>query len=270
MPGLSWSSRFYPEVARTAFRRQLIYRWANLAGLAANAFFGVVLSYVYLALYRSRASVSGFGALDTLRYLWLMQAITMVVLTFGWYDLLLTIRSGDVIADLSKPCDFFWYWFSREAGRSAYYLLFRAVPTYALGALLFGLGLPGGPTRWLALALTLLGGTALGITFRFLTNIAAFWLVEGRAAAGLLHTVALFCAGSYLPVAFFPPWLRAIADWLPFGGMLNVTGEVFTGRLAGAALLLALARQALWIVALIALARALTAAATRRVVVQGG
>jgi ABC-2 type transport system permease protein len=262
--------RFYLEVARTAFRRQLIYRWANLAGLAANAFFGVILSYVYLALYQTRASVAGFGALDTLRYLWMMQALTMVVLTFGWYDLLLTIRSGDVVADLSKPCDFFWYWFSREAGRSVYYVIFRGVPTYAIGAALFGLGLPGGPARWLAFGLSLLGGTALGITYRFLTNIAAFWLVEGRAAAGLLHTVALFCAGTYVPVAFFPLWLRALADWLPFSGMLNVTGEVFTGRLVAGALVLAIARQALWIVALVALARALTAAATRRVVLQGG
>jgi len=262
--------RFYLEVARTAFRRQLIYRWANLAGLAANAFFGVILSYVYLALYQTRASVAGFGALDTLRYLWMMQALTMVVLTFGWYDLLLTIRSGDVVADLSKPCDFFWYWFSREAGRSAYYLIFRGLPTYAIGALLFGLGLPGGPAHWLAFGVTLLGGTALGISYRFLTNIAAFWLVEGRAAAGLLHVIALFCAGSYLPLAFFPPWLRTLADWLPFGGMLNVTGEVFTGRLVGVALLLAIARQVLWIGALIALARVLTATATRRVVVQGG
>jgi ABC-2 type transport system permease protein len=262
--------RFYLEVARTAFRRQLIYRWANLAGLAANTFFGVVLSYVYLALYQSRPSAGGFTALDTLRYLWMMQAITMMVLTFGWYDLLLTIRSGDVIADLNKPCDFFWYWFSREAGRSAYYLIFRGLPTYAIGALLFGLGLPGGPSQWLAFAVTLLGGTALGITFRFLTNIAAFWIIEGRAAAGLLHTIALFCAGTYMPIAFFPSWLRFAADWLPFGGMLNVTGEVFTGRLVGAALVLAIVRQVLWIVALIALARALTAAATRRVVLQGG
>jgi ABC-2 type transport system permease protein len=262
--------RFYLEAARAAFRRQVIYRWANLAGLAANTFFGIILSYVYLALYQSRASAGGFTAVDTLRYLWLMQAITMVVLTFGWYDLLLTIRSGDVVADLNKPCDFFWYWFSREAGRSAYYLIFRGLPTYAIGALLFGLGLPGGPARWLAFALALLGGTALGITFRFLTNITAFWLVEGRAAAQMLQIVALFCAGTYVPLAFFPTWLRVAAEWLPFGGMQNVAGEVFTGRLAGSTLLPALAWQAVWIVALIVLARVLTAAAMRRVVVQGG
>ena len=35
--------RFYFEVARTAFRRQLIYRWANLAGLLTNVFWGVIM-----------------------------------------------------------------------------------------------------------------------------------------------------------------------------------------------------------------------------------
>jgi viologen exporter family transport system permease protein len=34
--------RFYFEVARTAYRRQLIYRWANLAGLLTNIFFGAI------------------------------------------------------------------------------------------------------------------------------------------------------------------------------------------------------------------------------------
>jgi hypothetical protein len=42
--------RFYFEVARTAYRRQLIYRWANLAGLCTNVFFCIVLSSVIIAL----------------------------------------------------------------------------------------------------------------------------------------------------------------------------------------------------------------------------
>ena len=50
--------RFYIEVARTAFRRQLIYRWANLAGLLTNTFFGAVFSYVIIALYSARPVVA--------------------------------------------------------------------------------------------------------------------------------------------------------------------------------------------------------------------
>lgn len=262
--------RFYVEVARTAFRRQMIYRWANLAGLVTNGFWGALISYVTIALYASRPVVAGYSVTDTLRYTWLVQAMIMVVLPFGWFDLLLTIRTGEVAADLNKPCDFYAYWFSREVGRDVYYLFLRCVPTYLMGMLLFGIGVPAGGGYWLPFALSLALAAGIGIAFRFLANIAAFWLIEGRAAAGLAFTIALFCGGSYVPVVFFPPVVRAVIEWLPFSAMFNTPAEIFIGSVLGAATLPALARQVLWLVALTGIARWLTARATRRVVVQGG
>lgn len=262
--------RFYVEVARTAYRRQMIYRWANLAGLLTNAFWGALISFVTLALYRARPVVAGYDVTDTLRYMWLVQAMIMVVLPFGWYDLLLTIRTGEVAADLNKPCDFYLYWFSREAGRDVYYALFRGVPTYLAGMLLFGIGAPREWSVWPPFVLSLALAAGVGIAFRFLANIAAFWLIEGRAAAGLVFAIALFCGGSYVPVVFFPPAVRAVIEWLPFAAMFNSPAEIFIGSVSGAAVLPELARQALWLVALTVAARGLTALATRRVVVQGG
>lgn len=262
--------RFYFEVARTAFRRQLIYRWANLAGLCTNVFFGVVISSVFIALYRSRPVAAGYDIHDTLRYWWVVQAMIMVVLPFSWWDLMLTIRTGEVAADLSKPCDFYWYWFSREAGRDVYYLLFRGLPTYLAGMLLYGLGAPSVFRDWPFYAASLALGAALGIAYRFLYNVIAFWIVEARAAGTMANVVALFFTGSYMPLAFLPSWLHAIVDWLPFSGMMSVPAEVFLGKLAGAGLLLALGRQVLWVVLLTLLARWVTALAARRVIVQGG
>jgi len=262
--------RFYIEVARTAFRRQLIYRWANLAGLLANTFFGIIISYVIIALFHTRPVANGYNVRDTLRYIWLLQAMIMIVLPFGWFDLMLTIRSGEVVSDLSKPCDFYWYWFSREAGRDIYYLLFRGLLTYLAGMLFFGIGVPGEWSTWLAYAATLLLGAALGIAFRFLYNVVAFWILEGRAMGTLAGTIAQFFTGLFVPVAFFPPWLHAIADWLPFNGMMNVPAEAFLGKLTGNILLFELSRQVFWVIVLTLGARAITAVATRRVIVQGG
>ena len=262
--------RFYLEVARTAFRRQLIYRWANLAGILTNAFFGAIFSYVLIALFHARASTAGYNLLDSLRYTWLMQAMTMVTLTFGWYDLMLTIRTGEVISDLSKPCDFFWYWFSRELGRAGYYLLFRGLPTYALGMLLFGIGLPGNWQFWAVYAVSFLLGALLGITYRFAYNIAAFWIVEARAVGGMATVVALFFTGSYVPMAFFPAWARAILGWLPFGDIMNIPASILLGKLRADAFLPTLLHQGSWVLVFVLLARLLTVRATRRVVVQGG
>lgn len=261
---------FYIEVARTAFRRQLIYRWANLAGLLTNIFFGSIYSYVIIALFHVRHSAAGYNVLDTLRYTWLVQSMIMIVLPFGWYDLLLTIRSGEVISDLSKPCDFYWYWFSREIGRNCYYLFFRSLPTYLVGALLFGIGVPGGLDRWLMCGVSLLLGAMLGIAYRYLYNLLAFWVIEARAVAVLAGTIALFFTGSFVPLPFFPAWLRAITDWLPFTGLMNVPTEIFLGKLTQTALLLSLGRQVLWLIVLTIFVRMLTSTAAQRLVIQGG
>src|SRR5713226_7507761 len=161
---------FYVEVARTAFRRQLIYNWANLAGLLTNIVFGIIFSYVMIALFQVKHLAGGYDLRDALRYVWLVQSLVMIVMTFGWYDLMLTIRSGEVVSDLSKPCDFYWYWFSREIGRSIYYLIFRGVPTYLAGMLLFGFSIPGAWQFWLVFMVSLALAAMLGIAYRLLYN----------------------------------------------------------------------------------------------------
>jgi len=262
--------RFYVEVARTAFRRQLIYRWANLAGLLTNIFFGIIFSYVIIALFHARPSVAGFDVRDTLRYTWLVQAMVMIVMTFGWYDLMLTIRSGAVISDLSKPCDFYWYWLSREFGRNIYYLIYRGLPTYVAGMLLFSFGAPGDWRNWLAFLLSLTLGASVGIAYRVLYNAVAFWFLEARAIGTLFVVIALFFTGSYVPIPFFPRWALAIIQWLPFNALINAPAQILLGKIPENALLFELGRQMLWVIIMTLIIRIVIAAAARRVVVQGG
>lgn len=262
--------RFYFEVARTAFRRQAIYRWANLAGLITNIFFCIIFSYVIIALFHARPVVSGFGLVDSLRYTWIVQAMLMVVIPFGWLDLMLTIRTGEVVMDLSKPCDFYWYWFSREMGRNGYYLLFRAIPIYLAGMLLFSLGAPTSGSAWLGFGLTFLLATMLGIAYRFLYNIVAFWIVEARSTVTLAQVAALFFTGSYIPIPFLPAWLRSITAWLPFNGLMNLPSQILLGKITEGALWFEFARQLGWVVILTCSCLLLTRVATRRVVAQGG
>jgi ABC-2 type transport system permease protein len=262
--------RFYAEVARTTFRRQAIYRWANIAGLLTNIFFASIFTYVLIALYHARPVVTGYDLQDTLRYTWLIQSMIMVVTQFSWFELMMTIRSGDVVSDLSKPCDFCWYWFSREIGRSFYYLLYRGLPTYLAGMLLFGLGIPGEWHSWLLYLLVFPFAVLLGIAYRFLYNIVAFWLMEARAIVAFATNMALFFSGSFIPIPFFPPWLRSLSAWLPFNGLMNLPVQILLGKVSGGDVWQAIGIQIFWLVVLVLVGRLLTSAATRRVVVQGG
>ena len=81
--------QFYVEVARTAFRRQLIYNWANLAGLLTNIVFGVIFSYVMIALYQVKHLAGGYDLNDALRYVWLVQALAALGRLYErpWFNL---------------------------------------------------------------------------------------------------------------------------------------------------------------------------------------
>lgn len=183
---------------------------------------------------------------------------------------MLTIRTGEVVTDLSKPCDFFCYWCSRELGRVVYFFIFRGLPTYLAGLLIFPIETGAGWSVWLAFLLSLALGTVTGVVYRVLMNLAAFWMIEARSIVVFGLAIAQFFAGAYLPLVFFPAWLATLAAWLPFYGMMNGPAMVFLGKLSGPALFWEMVLQLAWLLVLIGVVRLLTSIATRRVVVQGG
>lgn len=262
--------RLYVEVAKRAFQRQLAYRTANLAGLTTNSFWGALRSFVFIGLYQGRSVEAGWTLADAIDYVWLTQALIMPLYLWGWREISATIRTGDVVADLSKPFDFQAFWFGQDAGRAVYHTLFRFVPTLAIGVLLFGVRLPADAGRWGWFLLSL--ALALGISFgiRFLYNLATFWLLDYRGVDALVALAGIFLSGFLVPLVYFPDWARAIVVWLPFAGLVQIPVEVLLGKQDGPALAAALAFQATWALALAAAGRLVLTLAERRVVIQGG
>lgn len=61
--------------------------------------------------------MAGFTLQDAISYTWVTQSLISV--GAGWLvsrDLMNTIRSGDVITDLSRPWSFYGYWLSQSLG----------------------------------------------------------------------------------------------------------------------------------------------------------
>ncbi len=71
--------RVYIEVAKRAFQQQLTYRTANLAGLATNAFWGALRSFLFLGLFQGREVAAGWSLRDAIDYVWNTQALIMPV-----------------------------------------------------------------------------------------------------------------------------------------------------------------------------------------------
>jgi ABC-2 type transport system permease protein len=268
--GLRYTGGVYRALIRLAFQRQLSYRTANLAGLATNCFWGLLRASVLIALFGARGEVAGYTVAGAVTYTGITQALISFVAIFGWWDIMRTIRSGEIATDLSRPYDFFWYWLSQDVGRGAAQLLLRGLPMMALYALAYRITLP--PTPWHTLALTVSLTLALLISFawRFLVSLSAFWTHDAIGVGRMAYTFSLFLSGFLMPIAFFPPWAAAAMRLTPFPSMVNTSVEIWIGVTPLAGLLPALAWQAFWAIALYALCRVVLNAAISKLVIQGG
>ncbi|MDP9363958.1 MAG: ABC-2 family transporter protein [Chloroflexota bacterium] len=261
--------RLYLEVARLSFRRHLAYRAATLAGLFTNAVFGVMIATVFRALYDggNDSTVAGFSLPEALTFVWAAQSLIMVVYLWGWWEVAAAVKTGDIVVDLMKPYAFQGYWLGRDLGRAACHALTRLLPTLLFGVLLYDLALPRSAGTWFAAGLSVLLAVVVSFGWRFLLNLSAFWLLDARGVNMMAMVVVNFFSGLLVPLAFFPDWLRTVANLLPFRAFVMVPIEVLLGqRGLGSALVI----QVFWAVALALLAQAVLALAVRKVVIQGG
>jgi ABC-2 type transport system permease protein len=253
------------EIAKRGWRRYAAYPAATVAGVFTNTIFGFIQAYILLAVYRHRSDVGGYDAHDTLTYVWLVQALLMTVYAFGWQELALRVRDGSIAGDLSRPLNPQRYWLAFDLGRAPYHFLFRGVVPFAVGALVFRLHYPA-PGDVLLFLVSVALAVVASLGFRFLYNLAAFWVLDIRGVLIVALTVSLFFSGMIMPLTFFPGWLRGLARVLPFASFLQTPVDVWLGQWHA----WQIALQVGWAVVLLALGRLALRRATRKLVVQGG
>jgi ABC-2 type transport system permease protein len=266
------SVRLFHEVARRSYRRFSTYRGATFAGVFTNTVFGFLMAYVLLAVvHDAGGNVGGLDANAAVTYTFVAQGFLATVGAFGELGIGERIRTGDIVIDLYRPVDFQQYWLAQDLGRAAFQAIFRGIPPFLLGALVFDLQVPSSAGVWAAFVVSAALAVVVSFGCRFITSMSGFWLLDARGANQLATSVVMFFSGFIIPISFFPTWLADIARLLPFVAIVQLPLEIFLGLQVGAgAIAEVLAVQVLWAVVLLGIGRLVLARATRKVVVQGG
>jgi len=262
--------RLYLEVARRSFARFAAYRGAVVGGIFTNTVFGMIHAYVLLAVYEQRDSVNGFDAADAVTFVFGAQAMLMVVRAFGWDELANQIRTGDIASDLQRPADIQAWWMAQFLGMSAFFAIFRGLPPFFGGWLVFDeVTVPGpGTTVSFVVAAALAAGVAAA--YWFVVNVSAFWLVEIRGLIVTMSLLVVFFGGIVIPLWFMPDALLGVSRLTPWAAMVQLPGEVLIGSRDLNAVFRAYGLQVFWLIALTGLGTVVLRRATSRLVVQGG
>jgi ABC-2 type transport system permease protein len=259
----------YLSIVSSRFRTLLQYRAAAMAGVVTQIFFGLIRVMIYDAFYASSSVAQPMSADQVITYVWLGQAMLMLVLFHVDPDVAEMMRSGNVSYELTRPLDLYSLWFSRCLSGRAAPLLLRSIPIFVVAGLFLGLGAPASSAAFglfVASSFLALLFSAAVVT---LLTISLLWTLEGdgvRYASGLIF----FFSGIVVPLPLFPDWMQGVIAVLPFRGLIDTPFRIYIGQLHGTAALSSVALQIAWLAAFVVAGRMMLARGLRRLVVQGG
>ena len=260
----------YFAVCAARMRALLQYRAAALAGLGTQIFWGWIRVMIFSGFFAASPASQPMSLADTITYIWLGQALLLLVPWRPDGDVASLIRTGNVACELVRPVDLHNLWYARAIAIRVAPTLLRAVPMFVIAGLFFGLAPPATPAAGLAFAVSVVGAVFVSAAVTNVLNISLFWTLSGEGVARLLPALVIIFSGQVIPLPFFPDWMQPILNVLPFRAIMDTPFRLYIGHIGPEAVAGVIAHQVAWLVGLTVMNRALVARGLRRVVVQGG
>jgi ABC-2 type transport system permease protein len=248
----------------------LQYRAAAMAGFGTQLFWGLIRVMIFTAFYESAAGPQPMTLREVITYIWLGQAMLLLLPWRIDADVEAMVRSGNVAYELLRPVDLYALWFCRSLALRVAPMLLRATPMFVVAGLLLGLEAPASIAAAGAFLAAVAGAMLLTSAVTMLMTISLLWSISGEGVRRLLAASATLLSGIVVPLPLFPDWLQPVLAALPFRGIVDTPFRLYMGHIPPGRLPALLAHQLAWTAAMVLLGRWLLSRGLRRVVVQGG
>ena len=268
------SMKKYMSLLRMRFISGIQYRSAALAGIVTQYVWGFMLILGFKAFYDADASAFPMSFDALVSYIWLNQAF--LAMFMPWItdtDILESIRDGSVAYELCRPVQLYPMWFYKSMANRLSRAVLRCFPIIIAALFLprpFKLLAPSDFGALSAFLLSLFIGFLLVVAFGMITYIITFYTLSSNGIRIVIIGTVEFFAGSIIPLPFFPENIRKIVELLPFASMQNVALRIYSGDITGIEIILRIALQLFWFIAIYLIGNYLMRKAMRHVVIQGG
>jgi ABC-2 type transport system permease protein len=262
--------RSYLMITRNSVMAGLAYRAHYFFTLAGTAVFLSVSYFLWKAIYANGGVIGGMDFTRAFLYVGVSAGLYGLMQTWTDWYMHNMITNGDLIRFLCKPLDFPIQLLFDCLGAGIVNFAGIALPSLVIVYLISGAPAPCA-ANMIAFLPAVVMGFLLNFFFDFLVGLTVFLTQSIWGIATAKEVTVLFLSGAAVPLAFFPPAVRRVLEWLPFQAVYNTPVRLLTDpTLAGGDVLAFFLKQAAWLLVFYALGRVFFSAALRRVVVNGG
>lgn len=262
--------RSYAAIFNARFKVLVQYRAAALAAMSTQLFWGFVRMMIFTAFFKYADYQAPISLNDTITYIWIGQALLQLMPWTMDAEIQQIVRTGNVAYELVRPVDLYGLWYARAAAMRFTPTALRCIPIFVLATAFGWLQPPEGLLQGIAFVITTFAALLLGSAITTILMISLFWTISGEGLIKIAPPLILFLSGLFIPLPLMPDWARAIAEALPFRGIIDIPIRLYTGITPISAFWMDLGFQLFWTVVLVYAGRWLLNRALRHVVIQGG
>jgi ABC-2 type transport system permease protein len=264
----------YLAIFRIRFANSLQYRVAALAGVVTQFAWGFMELLAFSAFYKANPAVFPMEFNQVVSYIWLQQAfLALFMVWFFEVEIFDSISNGAIAYELARPIDLYNRWFCQSVANRLSKAVLRCLPILIVAFLIpapFRMSLPQNAIQLTLFFVSLALGLCVVVAFSMLIYISTFYTLSPIGMRMMSAVIADFFAGGVVPLPFFPPGFRAVAELLPFASMQNMPLRIYSGNIASKDALLGVLLQLFWLFTLVLIGKLTMKNALKRVVVQGG
>lgn len=239
--------------------------------------------FLWFAVYRSSSGgidseINGFTYREMISYVALTTVFNFV--TFNndtLWNINNDIRKGTIGNYLIKPISYRGKFAATSIGMLLMMYVMFGIPMYTIAIIILhfcgfltGVTFPVFFVHLILFMLSALCASLLNDTVSYIFGILCFYTTSAWGLESLKTTIISFLSGTLLPLAFFPPVLKTILNWMPFAGMSQNPILILMMKYNLHESIRAIILSLIWIILLELFAKLLFSHAIHKVTVQGG
>ena len=228
-----------------------------------------ILLYYFIYKIHGNSSVNGV----TFQIAASGMILYAIFIGFGYRDLYRVInrefKSGTIEIWLNKPVSYLQLKTAETFGKNI-----PVVVGLLLAGLTFWLLSGQFPVsgdlgiRLLASIPILIMGLAIATLLYIMVGLSVVWLLESQPIFLIVDKLFMIFGGAYIPIGFFPPYLKLVGELLPTGAAMYFTQTFYTNFLANFPRFIGV--QIFWLIVLGFFTVKMSKAANRNLTVNGG
>ncbi|XEC93885.1 ABC transporter permease [Paenibacillus tarimensis] len=260
----------YLDLIRIRFLMMLAYRVNYYSGIIIYAINIGAYYFLWQAIYGDQPTLAGFTVAQMTTYVavsWMARAFYFNNLD---REIANEIRDGSVAIQFIRPYSYLLVKMMQGLGEGLFRLLLFMVPGMVVVCLIFPVKLPADPLVWALYLIMLAFSFLINTQINMLTGLFAFFVENNEGMMRMKRVMVDLFSGVVVPISFFPGWLEAVMQWLPFQAITYLPSSVFTGRTEGSEAFGVLGLQLIWFAVLLLPIWWVWRRARYRLFVQGG